>query len=455
MPEFRTEKDAMGEIKVPKNALYGAQTERAVRNFQMSGIRFSRDFIAALGMVKLVAAQVNFSLKLLDKRIFEAIQKATEEVLQGKWDAEFPLDIFQTGSGTSTNMNANEVIANRAMQISKLKIHPNDHVNLGQSSNDVIPTAIRIAGVLMITKKLLPALHTLEKAFQKKSKEYRYVITTGRTHLMDATAITLGQRFSGYERQMELSRERIQDSLKRLRELPQGGTAVGTGINTHPKFGKMFAEELSKLTKQEFFEAKNHFEAQASIGAVHEMHTELKILATELIKIANDIRWMNSGPNAGLGEIQLFALQPGSSIMPGKVNPVIEESVIMTAMKVLGNDLTIELAAQSGNFELNTALPVTAHALLESITLLTNACDTWTRKSIEKLTVRKNRILDLLHKNPILATALNPLLGYENVAKIIKTAIKENRSILDVTKEMHPKIPEKKLRELLDPRRMT
>lgn len=460
MSDYRIEKDSMGEVKVPADAYYGAQTQRAVDNFPVSGIMFSRAFIEALGLVKKTAATVNKDLGLLDKKIADSIIATTEEVMDGKHDKDFAIDIFQTGSGTSTNMNANEIISNRAREVSKekfgeeLKIHPNDHVNYGQSSNDVIPTTIRVAAAMGVTNDLIPALKNLKQAFLDKGKEYADVVKTGRTHLMDAMPVTFEQEFSGYARQMELGIHRVESAMERLAELPQGGTAVGTGLNTHPKFANGFANELSEATGINFEEAENHFEAQASVDALVELSGQLKTIAVSLMKIGNDLRWMNSGPNAGIGEIQLKALQPGSSIMPGKINPVIEESVTMVSAQVIGNDSTITVAGQAGNFELNVMLPVVAHNLLESIKLLSNASQNFADRSVSQLTVRKERIKSMIEKNPILVTALNPIIGYEKGAKIAKKAFAEGRALKDVAREMTD-LSDKELDEALDPIKMT
>jgi len=457
MSNFRIEKDSMGEVKVPENAYYGAQTQRAFENFPISGIQFSREFIEVLGLVKQVAAAVNAELGLLDENVAEAIRQAAEEVIDGKLDEHFVVDIFQTGSGTSTNMNANEVIANRANELdigTENSIHPNDHVNFGQSSNDVIPTSIRVASVLTVRRILLPALKDLHAALQNKAGEVAEMVKTGRTHLMDAMPVTLGQELGGYARQVELGIERIESSLERMMELPQGGTAVGTGINTHPEFGKKFAASISKATGQSFKEAENHFEAQSTVDAPVELSGQLKTLAVGLMKIGNDFRWMNSGPNSGLGEIELQALQPGSSIMPGKVNPVVEESLTMVCAQVIGNDAAITVAGQSGNFELNVMLPVTAHNLLESVKILGNAIQNFTDRSIKGFKVRKEHIDQMAGKNPVLVTALNPLIGYDKAAKIAKKAFKENRPVLDVALEMTD-LSEEELREALNPINMT
>ncbi len=457
MADFRIEKDSMGEVRVPNGAYYSAQTQRAFENFPISGIRFNSAFISALGFVKFVAAKVNEELGLLEKPVSEAIQLASKEIIENKFDSDFVLDIFQTGSGTSSNMNANEIIAKRANELKSgtdIVIHPNDHVNFGQSSNDVIPTAIRIAAVISVEKNLIPALKHLRKTMTEKGSEYKEVVKTGRTHLMDAMPITIEQEFSGYARQIELGIDRIESALTRMLELPQGGTAVGTGINTHSEFGKRFASTMSKETGYPFIEAENHFEAQANVDAPVELSGQLKTVAVSLMKIGNDFRWMNSGPNSGIGEVELMALQPGSSIMPGKVNPVIEESLTMVCAQVIGNDATITIGGQSGNFELNVMLPVVAYNLLQSIDILSNACRNFADRSVKGLVVRKERIESMVGKNPILVTALNPLIGYDKAAKIAKTAFAENRSVMDVAKEMTD-LSESELENALNPINMT
>lgn len=457
MSDFRTEKDSMGEIKVPKNALYGAQTQRAHNNFPISGIQFSREFIQALGYIKKSAALANNKLGLLNDKVTEAVNLASQEIIDGKHDQHFVIDIFQTGSGTSSNMNANEVISHIANELKSgtdINIHPNDHVNFGQSSNDVIPTAIRISALLSAKNELIPALKHLQRTFLSKGKEYADVVKTGRTHLMDAMPVTIEQEFSGYARQIELGIQRIEASLVRVKELPQGGTAVGTGINTHADFGKLFAEFVSQLTGEDFVEAVNHFEAQATVDAPVELSGQLKTIAVSLMKISNDLRWMNSGPNSGIGEIQLAALQPGSSIMPGKVNPVIEESMTMVCAQVIGNDSTITISGQAGNFELNVMLPVVAHNLLESIRILGNAARNLADRSVSRLTVRKENIANMVGRNPILVTALNPIIGYDLAAKIAKKAYAENRALIDVAKEMTD-LSEEELKKALDPIKMT
>lgn len=457
MSDFRIENDSMGEVKVPTNALYGAQTQRAHDNFPISGIRFSREFIKALGIVKKSAALANNRLELIEKGISESIQKASQEVIDGTHDEQFVIDIFQTGSGTSSNMNANEVIshiANEQRPEGSVNVHPNDHVNFGQSSNDVIPTAIRIAAVVSVNEQLIPALTHLQETFLKKGSEYADVVKTGRTHLMDAMPVTIEQEFGGYARQVELGIQRVKAALARIKELPQGGTAVGTGINTHPEFGKYFAEGVSQITNFEFVEAENHFEAQATVDAPVELSGQLKTIAVSLMKIANDLRWMNSGPNSGLGEVQLAALQPGSSIMPGKVNPVIEESVTMVCAQVIGNDAAITIGGQAGNFELNVMLPVVAHNLLQSIQILGNAARNLADRSVSKLTVRKDVIAEKVGRNPILVTALNPIIGYDLAAKIAKKAYAENKPLKEVAQEMTD-LSSEELDQALDPIKMT
>lgn len=454
---FRIEKDSMGEVKVPREALYAAQTQRAIENFPVSGIPIRRPLIAALGMIKCSAARVNGASGAIPEEVASLIQSAAQEVIEGKHDEHFPIDIYQTGSGTSSNMNANEVIANRASQLSTdnaIKVHPNDHVNCGQSSNDTFPTAIRIAAVMETKSDLIPALVELRKAFLSKGAEYAHVVKTGRTHLMDAMPVTLEQEFSGYARQLELGIARLEASLERIRELPMGGTAVGTGINTPPEFPPAFAEEVSNLSGEPMREAQNHFEAQSTVDAPVEMSGQLKTIAVGLLKIVNDLRWMNSGPNAGLGEIQLAALQPGSSIMPGKVNPVIEESTAMVCAQVIGYDSAISVGGLSGNFELNVMLPMVAHSLLESIRLLAAACRNLAHRSVSRIIAREEHIQSLVGRNPILVTTLNPLIGYDLAAKIAKTAFAENRPLLEVAMEMC-ELPKEELIKALDPAKMT
>ena len=460
MTDYRVEKDSMGEIKVPANAYYGAQTQRAVNNFPISGFGFSRPMIQALGYIKKAAAMVNRDLGLVEDTAAKYIIKVADEIIEGKLDEHFPIDIYQTGSGTSSNMNTNEVIANRANEMAKadgitsLKVHPNDHVNFGQSSNDVIPTAIRIAAALQSTNELIPSLKYLSDKLLVKGEEYKDVAKTGRTHLMDAMPVTFYQELSGYARQMELGVSRVESALNRVSELPQGGTAVGTGLNTHEKFAKQFAAKVSELTGWQFDEATNHFEAQASIDALVELSGQLKTIAVSLMKIANDFRWMNSGPNSGLAEIQLEAMQPGSSIMPGKVNPVIEESVTMVAAQVIGNDAAVTIGGQAGNFELNVMLPVVSHNLLQSIQLLANVARNFADKSVATMKVNEKVVEERLSKNPILVTALNPIIGYDLGAKIAKKAFAESRPLKEVALEMTD-LSDEELDKALDPIKMT
>jgi len=453
MSEYRIERDSMGELKVPADALYGAQTQRAVDNFPISGVPMPREFIRALGLIKSAAAQANADLGHLKKTQARAIRKAAERVAAGEFDAHFPLDVFQTGSGTSSNMNANEVIAHVAAKAG-VKVHPNDDVNNGQSSNDVIPTAIQVSAALMTQEKLLPALAHLKKAIETRARELRRVPKTGRTHLMDAMPVTFGQELGGWAAQIGSNIERITDALKRLRRLPQGGTAVGTGINADAKLGPAIAAELSRMTKFRFESAANYFEGISAQDAAVELSGQLKTLACSLMKIANDLRWMNSGPLAGLGEIELPALQPGSSIMPGKVNPVIPEATTMVCAQVIGNDTTITIAGQSGNFQLNVMLPVIAFNLLQSIEILSAVVPLLADKAIAGFKVREDHIKEALVRNPILVTALNPVIGYEKGAATAKQAYKEGRPILDVALETTG-LSRKDLLELLDPATLT
>ncbi|MEJ5253178.1 MAG: class II fumarate hydratase [Chthonomonadetes bacterium] len=459
MSNHRIERDSLGEVRVPADALYGAQTQRAVENFPISGIRFPRVFIRALGLIKGCAAAVNAELGLLDAQKAQAIQQAADEVAEGRWDEHFPIDIFQTGSGTSTNMNANEVIANRATQIlggeigSKL-VHPNDHVNMGQSSNDVIPTAIHVSAYLEVQEVLLPALRHLHETLQKRANELDDVVKTGRTHLMDAMPVRMSQEIGGWAYQVGQSIERIESCLPRLAKLALGGTAVGTGINAHPEFASRVAAKLAERTGIPFVESDNHFAAQSAMDTATELSGHLKTTATALMKIANDLRWMNSGPIAGLGEIALPALQPGSSIMPGKVNPVICEAMMMVCAQVMANDVAVSLGNQHGNFQLNAMLPLMAHNLLQSITILGNAARVLADKAVAGFTVNRERIAESVGKNPILVTALNPVIGYDKAAQIAKRAYAEGRSLKEVALEMTD-LTEEQLDALLDPRPMT
>ncbi len=457
MSDFRTEKDSLGEVKVPADALYGAQTQRAVENFPVSGVRFPRVFIRSLGLIKAIAAEVNAGLGLLDARIAQAIHQAALEVADGMWDNQFPVDIFQTGSGTSTNMNANEVIAARAGQLlagADTRIHPNNHVNMGQSSNDVIPAAIHVSACMEVNEVLLPAFRRLHATLKKRESEFHAIVKTGRTHLMDAMPVTLGQEISGWAYQVEQSIERIESTLPRLAKLAIGGTAVGTGINAPKDFGRIMASRLAGRTKLPFTEADNHFAAQAVMDSAVELSGQLKATASSFMKLANDLRWMNSGPIAGLGEIALPSLQPGSSIMPGKVNPVMCEMMMMACAQVTGNDTAITIANQQGNFELNVMLPVIAHNLLQSITLLGNAARLLGDKAIAGFTVNAERMAALLDKNPILVTALNPVIGYDKAAQVAKKAYAEGRSLKEVASELTG-LSAKELERLLDPRKMT
>jgi fumarate hydratase class II len=453
MSDYRTERDSMGELKVPAKALYGAQTQRAVDNFPISGLAMPREFIRALGLIKSAAAQANADLGYLPKTKAKAIRKAAERVAAGEFDAHFPIDVFQTGSGTSSNMNANEVIAHVAA-MSGAKVHPNDDVNNGQSSNDVIPTAIQLSAALGVSERLLPALEHLRKTLERRARQLRNVAKTGRTHLMDAMPVTFGQELGGWAAQIRSDIERIGDALKRLRRLPQGGTAVGTGINADAKLGPAIAKELSRMTGVRFESAENYFEGISAQDSAVEMSGQLKTLACSLMKIANDLRWMNSGPLAGLGEIELPALQPGSSIMPGKVNPVIPEAVTMVCAQVIGNDATVTIAGQSGNFQLNVMLPVIALNLLQSIAILSSSVRLLADKAIAGFRVRTDRIREALDRNPILVTALNPVIGYEKGAATAKQAYKEGRPILDVALETTG-LSRQELRRLLDAHALT
>jgi fumarate hydratase class II len=453
MSDYRIERDSMGELKVPADALWGAQTQRAVDNFPISGVPMPREFIRALGLIKSAAAEVNANLGHLKKTQARAIRKAAERVAAGEFDALFPRDVVQTGSGTSSNMNANEVIAHVAAR-SGTKVHPNDDVNNGQSSNDVIPTAIQVSATLMASEKLLPALAHLKKTLDQRARGLRKVVKTGRTHLMDAMPVTFGQELGGWSAQIRSNIERITDALKRLRRLPQGGTAVGTGINADAKLGPAIAAELSRMTGVKFESADNYFEGISSQDAAVELSGQLKTLACSLMKISNDLRWMNSGPLAGLGEIELPALQPGSSIMPGKVNPVIPEAMTMVCAQVIGNDATITIAGQSGNFQLNVMLPVIGLNLLQSIGILASAVRLLADKAIAGFKVREDRIKEALERNPILVTALNPVIGYEKGAATAKQAYKEGRAILDVALETTG-LSRRELAPLLDPETLT
>jgi len=451
---FRIEHDSMGEVRVPKDALYAAQTQRAVENFPISGVRFSRSFIRALGLVKGAAAYVNKELGYLDSKMAEAIQGAAREVEQGAHDAHFPLDIYQTGSGTSTNMNANEVIATLATQRLGSSVHPNDHVNMGQSSNDVIPTALHVAACLEVTETLLPGIDHLRQTIENKAKEVDKVIKTGRTHLMDALPIRMSQEMGGWASQVEQGVDRIKGVLPRLGALALGGTAIGTGVNAHSEFGSRVAARLADRTRFHFTTSKNYLVSLSTQDAAVELSGQMKTVAVSLMKISNDLRWMNSGPQAGLAEIALPNLQPGSSIMPGKVNPVIPEAACMVCAQVIGNDTTITIAGQSGNFQLNVMLPVVAHNLLESAKLLGSVSCLLADKAIQGFTPNAEHVADLVEMNPILVTALNPVIGYEKGAAIAKKAYASRRKLKEVAAEMTD-LSAAELERLLNPRKMT
>lgn len=458
--DSRTEKDSMGEMRVPADALYGAQTQRAVENFRISGLRFPREFIRAIGLIKLAATRANMDLGLLDKKLGAAIVKAAQEVVEGKLDRHFVLDIFQTGSGTSTNMNTNEVIANRAIQFlggvigSKKPVHPNDHVNMCQSSNDVIPTAIHVAAMESIEHLLIPALEKLRKVLAAKAKEFDKVVKIGRTHLQDATPVRLGQEFGGYARQIELGIRRLEKLRDTLGEVPLGGTAVGTGINAHPKFAQKAIRHLSKMTRLEFREAEDHFEAQGGKDAIVETSGALKSIAVSLTKIANDIRWLASGPRCGIGEIRLPETQPGSSIMPGKVNPVIAESVLMAAAQVVGNDLTVTIGGQGGVFELNVMMPVIAHNVLESIRLLAASARNFADRCVSGIEADEERCNEMVEKSLAMCTALAPIIGYDAAAAIAKESYRTGKTVREIVRAKKILSP-KRLDEILDPMRMT
>ncbi len=464
---YRIEKDSLGEMKVPADAYWGAQTRWAVENFPISGLRFPRGFIRALGMIKLAAAKANVALEKLDKRVGEAIVRAAEEVLEGKLDAHFVVDIFQTGSGTSTNMNANEVIANRANEIlgganalprssigDRKPVHPNDHVNMGQSSNDVIPTAMHVSALEAVEKELLPALKGLQRALEKKAREFDKIVKIGRTHLQDATPIRLGQEFGGYASMVEHSIRRLQNTRRHLEELAIGGTAVGTGINTHPKFARKVVKEISAMTRIRFREAENHFEAQGAKDAVVEVSGALKTVAVSLMKIANDIRWLGSGPRCGIGELILPAVQPGSSIMPGKVNPVMAEALCMVCAQVIGNDAAIAVGGLSGNLELNAMMPLMAYNLLQSLGLLANGVKAFTEKCVKGIKADRERIASLLEQSLALATALVPYIGYDAAAALAREAHQSGRTIREIAAEKNI-LPPDQLKKILDPRAMT
>ena len=452
--DYRIEKDSMGELRVPADALWGAQTQRAVENFPISGRPLPRAFVRAVGLVKWAAAGANHELGLLEDKLADAIRAAADEVADGEHYEQFPVDVFQTGSGTSTNMNANEVIATLATRRAGCPVHPNDHVNMGQSSNDVIPTAIHVSAALELEAALLPALEHLAEVIEAKAVECHDVVKTGRTHLMDAMPVRMSQELGGWARQVRAGLDRIRGTQPRLRRLAQGGTAVGTGINAHEAFGERFAAQLAKRTGTEFAASDDYFESLSCQDTAVELSGQLKTVAVSLMKIANDLRWMNSGPLAGIGEIALPALQPGSSIMPGKVNPVIPEATAMVAAQVIGNDTTITIGGQSGNFQLNVMLPVIADRLLDSIALLAAAARALADRAIAGFTVNEAHIKAALDRNPILVTALNPVIGYELGAATAKKAYAQGRPIREVALEM-TELSEQELARLLDAASLT
>ncbi len=460
MGKTRIEEDSMGKMEVPAGAYYGAQTQRAVLNFPVSDLRLPRPFIRAMGLIKLAAARTNVALGRLDAKLAAAVEQAAREVMDGKLDDHFVVDVFQTGSGTSTNMNTNEVISNRAIEIlggtigSRTPVHPNDHVNSGQSSNDVIPTAIHVAARCEIHQRLLPALTRLRDALAAREKAFDGIIKIGRTHLQDATPVRLGQEFGGYRAQVDQSLARARRASDALAELALGGTAVGTGINTHPEFARRAIAVISEETKLEFREAANHFEAQAAKDGCVEASGQLKTIATSLMKIANDIRWLGSGPRCGLGEIRLPATQPGSSIMPGKVNPVIAEAVTMAAAQVVGNDAVVALAGMSGNFELNVMMPVLAYNLIQEVELLAAASRVFAEKCVEGIEADKERCESMVEKSLAMCTSLAPLIGYDAAAAIAKKAYASGKTVREVAREQKV-LPDDELDRALDPRSMT
>ena len=454
--DVRIENDSLGEVCVPADALYGAQTQRAVENFPISGQRVGRDFIQALGLLKKAAALTNEELGNLDGKIAEAIATAAGEVAVGEWDGEFVVDVYQTGSGTSTNMNANEVVARRANQIlgHDGSVHPNDHVNFGQSSNDVIPSAIHIAARLAMERELIPSLTHLRDALSEKARAFDHIVKSGRTHLMDATPVRLGQQFGGYAHQLTKGIERVRRASEELAELALGGTAVGTGINTHPEFAPRVIALVSAELDLDFIEAENHFEAQAAKDTAVNAAGALNTIATSFFKIADDVRWLASGPTSGISEILIPAVQPGSSIMPGKVNPVMCEAMMMVAARVMGNHTTVTIAGQRGNFELNVMMPVLAQALLESIALLSNVARTFADRCVKGIEANEPRAKELLEKNPSIATALNPYVGYDRATEVAKEAARKGLSVRDVVEEKGLLKPEE-INEALDVRAMT
>jgi len=458
--ELRIEKDSMGEMNVPAGAYWGAQTQRAVENFPISGYRFPRPFIAAMGLIKQTAAKVNRALEKLDGRTAELIAKAAQEVIEGKLDDNFVLDIFQTGSGTSTNMNANEVISNRAIELaggvigSRDPVHPNDHVNMGQSSNDVIPTAIHVSLAESIRSDLIPALSHLGKQLAQKAQAFDEIVKIGRTHLQDATPVRLGQEFAGFARQAELSVLRANKAVKALRELPIGGTAVGTGINTHPEFDRRMCAALSEATGIEFVKAEDHFEAQAAKDAVCEASGQLKTIAVSLTKIASDIRMLGSGPRCGIGELKLPAVQPGSSIMPGKVNPVMSEMIIQVAAQVIGNDTAVTIGCRDGHYELNVMMPMMAHNVLESVRLLATGARVFADRCVSDIEANEERCAELIEGSLAMCTSLVPFIGYDKSAAIAKEAFATGKTVRQVAREQNV-LSDEELNKALNPKSMT
>jgi fumarate hydratase, class II len=456
-PEFRTEKDSLGEVRVPGDALYGAQTQRAVENFPISGRGFGRPMIHALGVVKAAAARTNGELGNLPQELADAIASAADEVADGRWDDEFVVDVFQTGSGTSTNMNANEVVAalaNRALGDDGARVHPNDHVNFGQSSNDVIPTAMHVAARVAIERELVPALELLRDSLREKASTFDHVLKSGRTHLMDATPVRLGQEFAGYATQVDKGLERVRRGSGELAELALGGTATGTGINTHPEFARRAIGRITDAVGLEFHEAADHFEAQGARDAMVSAHGALNTVAVSLLKIADDIRWLASGPTSGLSEILLPAVQPGSSIMPGKVNPVLAEALMMVSARVAGNHTTMTVAGGRGNFELNVMLPVMAESFLESVVLLANGARAFTARCVQGIRANEDRARELLERNPSIATALNLYIGYDEASEVAKQAAREGRSVREVVVG-RGLLDESRIDEALNVREMT
>ncbi|MBT2489176.1 class II fumarate hydratase [Streptomyces sp. ISL-96] len=457
--DYRVEHDSMGEVRVPAHAKWRAQTQRAVENFPVSGQRLERAHIEALARIKAAAAQVNAELGVLDKDIAQAVQDAAAEVAEGRWDEHFPVDVFQTGSGTSSNMNMNEVVATLATERLGSPVHPNDHVNASQSSNDVFPSSIHIAATAAVTGDLVPALDHLAAALERKSAEFADVVKSGRTHLMDATPVTLGQEFGGYAAAVRYGVERLRASLPRLAELPLGGTAVGTGINTPPGFSAAVIAEVARSTGLPLTEARDHFEAQGARDGLVETSGQLRTIAVSLTKICNDLRWMASGPRTGLAEISLPDLQPGSSIMPGKVNPVIPEAVLMVAAQVMGNDATVAVAGAAGNFELNVMLPVMGKNLLESVRLLANASRLLADRTVDGITAHVERAREYAESSPSVVTPLNKYIGYEEAAKVVKKSLAERRTIREVVLESgyveRGDLTVEQLDEALDVLRMT